>query len=618
MKTACLEIARCGRRVGSNLRRGQRWRLVVALVLMALTGALTNVPPILLGKLVDRFVDASMFQLLDAWPVLAVILASILVREALQVGRRYLVEDTCTRVEKDVRVATVRHLLHLDLGFFADRQAGSLHGRLNRSIEGLVKLIKLCFLDFLPSAFVAAFALGVVLYRAPLLGGAMALVVPIGFWIVRHQVASQKGIRITLLRGKEDIDGAVVELLGGIENVRALHTEDFETARVERVAERLRAKEIVHHLWMAGYDAAKYVNEGFFHVFVLGMSIWLATTHVISPGDILTYSMLFLGVMMPLRELHRILDEAHESSLRLYDLFDLMDLPEDRSFAPIVAPAAARPRGNEPAVSLSGLHFSYPGVREAVLNNFDLVVRAGEFIGICGPTGCGKSTLLKILLRLLHAQQGAVSLFGRDIASITREELAQKVGYVGQNAFLVSGTVFANIAYGMDDVLPEAVAEAARKANIHDEILAFPLGYDTPVGERGALLSGGQRQRVALARVFLRAPSLLILDEATAALDNLNERVVQTAIEECMVGRTVIAVAHRLTTLRNADRIIVCDKGGAVEAGTYHELLVAGGLFARLAHASMGADPAFTECREQDDPRSAQKHAHVSCISMAD
>lgn len=170
---------------------------------------------------------------------------------------------------------------------------------------------------------------------------------------------------------------------------------------------------------------------------------------------------------------------------------------------------------------------------------------------------------------------------------MTREDLSQMVGYVSQNAFLFSGSVFQNIAYGMKDAPKELVEEAARKANIHDEILSFPMSYDTQVGERGCKLSGGQRQRIALARVFLRSPSLRLLDEATAALDNLNEKAVQSAVKEAMIGRTVISAAPRLTTLRKADRIIVLEKGQIVESGTYLQLLMSDGLFSRLARACM-------------------------------
>jgi ATP-binding cassette subfamily B protein len=282
------------------------------------------------------------------------------------------------------------------------------------------------------------------------------------------------------------------------------------------------------------------------------------------------------------------------------DFFDLMDLPEDISFAAVPAISKISLCEKEPAVKISGLNFTYPGACEPTIDNLDLVIQAGEFIGICGPTGSGKSTILKILLRLIHAQHGNIFLLGLDLNSMTREDLARMVGYISQNAFLVSGTVFDNIAYGMDNVPPEEVEEAARKANIHKEIVAFPEGYYTQVGERGSKLSGGQRQRIALARVFLQSPSLLILDEATAALDNLNEKVVQEAIEEAMIGKTVIAVAHRLTTLRNADRILVFDKGRVVESGTYHDLLEAGGLFTHLAQASMDAKGRILFDEERD------------------
>lgn len=584
------ELFSCIGRVAAILTSKQRIRLVVALCLMAIAGALTNVPPVVLGKLLDSFVLHHVLNFKQTWTFLAFIMGATLVREAMQVLRKYLIEGTCTQVEKDMRISSVRHLLRVDLSFFSMHQIGSLHGRLSRSIDGLVKLIKLSFLDFLPSIFVAAFALGVVFFRAPLLLGlAMALVVPISLLVVVIQVASQKGIRIGLLRGKEKIDGTLVELLSGLENVRAMHTGRFETNRVENVSEELRHKEMVHHVWMAVFDAWKYVNEGLFHVVVLAVSLWLASNGQISTGDVLTYSILFAGVIAPLREVHRILDESHESSIRTRDLFGIMDIPEDRSFNTISSISANMVPNfqSDIAVRTKGLCFTFPDSDSPAVKDLDLTVREGEFLGICGPAGCGKSTLLRVLLRIIHPDSGEIILLGRNLLNYKREELAQMIGYVSQYPFLVSGTVFQNIAYGMCNAPPEIVNEAARKANIHEEILNFPMSYNTQVGERGCNLSGGQRQRIALARVFLRSPSLLLLDEATAALDNINEMAVQTAVEEAMIGRTVISVAHRLTTLRSADRIIVMEKGGIAESGTYLELLTSGGLFSHLAKASM-------------------------------
>lgn len=270
-----------------------------------------------------------------------------------------------------------------------------------------------------------------------------------------------------------------------------------------------------------------------------------------------------MGVVTPLREIHRILDEAHESSIRVQDFFSFVDLPTDRSYTietnydlPPVCSGVS-----EQSILVTRLSYTYSGAVIPALNDINLKINNGDFVGICGPAGCGKSTLLKILLNLCHFDKGSVSLLGRDISQIQRGELADLIGYVSQTPFLVSGTIYENIAYNMEGVTLEEVENAARKANIHDEIMQMPNNYYTLVGERGANLSGGQRQRVALARIFLRSPSIIILNEATSAMDNLNEKAVQKALERVMEGKTVLAVAHRLTTLWNADKIFVMENG---------------------------------------------------------
>ncbi len=587
MKAEAMSLAEIVARILRALEARQSWRLFMALLLMAVAGALASVPAIVLGKILDRFIAEEGIVFVTALLPLAAILGAVLLREGIQVLRKYLVEDTCTRVEKKTRVDAVEHVLKYDLCYFSDTQVGSLHGRLNRSIEGLVRLLKLGFLDLLPAVFVAIFALGIALVRVPVLGVVMAMVVPIGIFIVFRQVRSQKGIRISLLRGKEEMDGAVVELLGGLESVRALNTLRIETCRVEQISERLRRTEIRHHMWMAYYDAMKYLNEGVFHVLVLALAIILASKGSISTGDILTFSMLFVGVMTPLREIHRILDEAHESSIRVHDLFDLMDMPEDASFrAPTVRTDGKQGAPTGTAIEVHNLGYRYPGAKVDAISDLSLEVERGEYIGLCGSAGCGKSSFLKLVLRLLHAQQGRVVLCGRELNDLTREELADMIGYVSQVPFILSGTVAENIAYGLEDAPHERIEEAARLANIHDEVLEMPQGYQTSVGERGVTLSGGQRQRIAIARVFLRSPQILLLDEATSALDNINEHLVQRSIERAMRGRTVIAVAHRLTTLRGAHRILVFNKGRIAESGTFEQLALDGGVFSSLLKAA--------------------------------
>jgi ATP-binding cassette subfamily B protein len=226
------------------------------------------------------------------------------------------------------------------------------------------------------------------------------------------------------------------------------------------------------------------------------------------------------------------------------------------------------------------------GRRKQALQGIDLAIRRGEWVGIAGRSGGGKSTWLKVLLRLTHPSGGRVSFGGVPLEDVSRQAIGHLIGYVGQVPFVFSGTIEENIAYGVDSASPEAIRRAAEMACIHDEILAMPAGYQAPVAERGQNLSGGQRQRLALARLFLKNPPILILDEATSALDNISERNVQRALAAARADRTVILVAHRLSTLLDADRILVFDNGQIVESGSYDELVQRGGVFSELLFCS--------------------------------
>jgi ATP-binding cassette subfamily B protein len=393
---------------------------------------------------------------------------------------------------------------------------------------------------------------------------------------------------LELLRGREYLDGTVVEQLSGLDYVRVANTHAQEVNRVARAAEYRRRKELGHHVAMSFFGAAKAVVEGLFHVAVLGLAAYLAIRGSITFGDILTFSMLYLSAMAPLNEVHRVIDEGHEASLRVHDLIDLLTMPVDRS---VKTATHREPRLNDsaPVVRTEGLTVEYllpTGGSRRVLDHINLEIYEGETVGIAGKSGCGKSTLLKVLMRLLHPTTGQAWLKGVPLEEVSRETLACLIGYVGQNPFIFSGTIEENICYGATKWLPEDVRRAAERAGIHDEIMAMPNQYDSPVAERGQNLSGGQKQRIALARVFLIDPPILILDEATSALDTVSERRVQQAIGTASRNRTVIMVAHRLSTFADADRIIVFDNGRIAETGTYNELLERDGLFAELARCA--------------------------------
>jgi ATP-binding cassette subfamily B protein len=513
-----------------------------------------------------------------------------LVRETMNVLRRYLIEDMCTRIDKDMHVRVVAHLMKVDLGRLEQNQVGALYGRITRSVEGLVRFMRIAFLDFVPALFTGCFALWATLAKQPQMALAMAGVIPISLSLTVWQLITQKGVRLSLLRGREAIDGTVVEQLGGIDYIRAANTHQAEAERVGQAAERRRSTELRHHFQMSLFGSGKAINEGFFHLVVLAYAVYLLVNGTVLPGEILTFSVLYLGVMAPLNEVHRIIDEAQECSLRVRDLLDLLAEPIDVSFH---APASCEPRLvlGEPVFVTEGLCVSLGSnhrERRPVLESLSITLRHGETIGVAGRSGCGKTTWLRTLLRIAHPCAGDASFCGLPLSEVSRESIGQIVGYVGQNPFVFAGTIAQNIAYGCADATQVDIECAAALACIDGEILAMPGGYAARVAERGQNLSGGQKQRLALARVFLKNPPILILDESTSALDNIVERRVQQAIARARADRTVIIVAHRLSTLREADRILVFEDGRIVETGTYLDLIQSGGVFAALVRSAEG------------------------------
>ncbi len=599
------------RELGIVVRRGRQvWRLVPwrhrlallgALVVMSLASAANTAIPVCLGQLVNS-VDPAEHPGRSAAALgrvavfyLTVIAGAYLVRESMNVVRRFLVERTCTRIDKDMYVRVVAHLMKVDLTVLAQDHVGALYGRINRSVEGLVRFVRLTFLEFVPAILTGSFALAAAFSKQPGIALAMLGVAPLSLAFTIWQIITQKGIRLDLLRTRERMDGTVVEQLGGIDYVRAANTHRHEVRRVVRAAERRRSKELRHHFEMSLFGSGKAINEGLFHVLVIAFAVYLLVQGQLQPGGVMMFSMLFLSVMAPLNEVHRFMDEAHESSLRIGDLIGLLSVPIDRSFK---TPADGEPPRLAPgqplfvAEDLAVEFAAADGTRRRALDGLGVTIRHGETIGVAGRSGCGKTTWLRALMRLVHPCHGTATLGGVPLERVTREAIGELVGYVGQNPFLFAGTVEQNIAYGCKDGTPEQICHAAQMACIHDEIMARPGGYRSRVSERGQNFSGGQRQRIALARVFLKNPPILVLDEGTSALDNTSERLVQKAINAARADRTVILVAHRLTTLRDADRILVFDDGRIVETGSYAELVRQGGVFAELVRSAEGHEPA--------------------------
>lgn len=565
------------------LPKKQKAGFFLILLILVISAGLNQVTPLAVGYLTDFVLNQQDITFSAVVPILLVILLVNVVNEVIKVLRRLIVEDTATQAEKNARQKATTSLLLAPLSYFRSHMTGNIHGRLNRSLEGTVKLMKLVFMDFAPAVTTGLAAIVTIFLQLPFLVACLViLVIPIGTILVFRQISTQKGIRLELLDTKADMDGTIVELLGGIETIRALDSAQAEGQRIETRSEQLRKKEMRHHKAMAFYDCLKFVNEAVFSVLVIGISVFLASKQIISVGAVLTAYLCFTQLTGPLRELHRILDEFSECVILAQDYFQMVDIPRDFSYAPALSEVV--PSGND--IDIRKVSFAYPEKpQERILTEVSLQVASGKFIGIAGPSGCGKSTLIKLVDKLEQAQ-GDVYLGSAELGGLSRRALAEVVALVPQTPFLIADTVYRNICYGMTrEVSLEEVKEAARKASIAADIEKLPGGYQFILSEGGTNLSSGQRQRIALARIFLRKPRILILDEATSALDNTSEKHIQAEIEkmkdEC--GTTILSIAHRLTTLRNCDEIIVMDHGEIVQRGTYAQLESTPGLFRDMA-----------------------------------
>ena len=571
------------------LDKKQKIEFIVIVLIMIISAGLTQLTPKTIGWLTDDILTNNNIEFKNVIPFLILILIVNVVNEIIKIVRRVMVEDTATKTEKKARGMVIKSLLMAPLSYFRENMTGNIHGRMNRCLDGTVKLEKLLFMDFAPAIFNSIAAIVTIFITLPLmLALPMLLVIPVGIFIVFKQISSQKGIRVELLESKSQMDGTIVELINGIEVIRVCDSVDFEVNRFNNKSEFLRTKEMKHHKAMAIYDCLKFINQAFFTVLIIGISTYLATQGIISVGSVLTAYLCFTQLLKPLEELHRIFDELSECTVLATDFFKMVEIPNDFSYLELAEKNGSAK--NNSIISIKDLDFYYnEDVNKSILNKFNIDIEKGMFLGIAGPSGCGKSSLIKAICKLEQGH-GEIFINSKNINSLSRKDISEIIALVPQKPFLISGTIYENICYGIERKISlKEVEEAAKKAFIFDYINSLPNKFDSLISEGGDNLSGGQRQRIAIARVFLRKPKILILDEATSALDNTSEKYIQTEIEKLQNDNntTIISIAHRLTTLKNCDKIIVLNKGKIEESGKYDELIAQNGIFSDMYYGKL-------------------------------
>jgi ATP-binding cassette subfamily B protein len=550
-------------------------------------------PEVLIGVAVDVVVNQKASFLArvgivdpkDQLVLLALITVVVWVGESLF---QYLYDvrwrDLAQNLQHDLRMEAYRHVQKLDMAYFERNRSGNLLAVLNEDINQMERFLNGGANDLI-QVFVGSLMVGGVFFVLTHELAFLALVpVPLilygAFWFQRRLAPRYGAVR--------EAAGALAARLNnniqGIATVKAYAAEEYEAGHIEQGSDDYRARngEAIRLSAAITPVIRMAILAGFTVTLLYGGFMALNGDIGVGSYSVLVY--LTQRLLWPLTRLADLTDLYQRSMSSIERVMNLLQTPVNIAYEGRALPRAAV-RGELVFESVS---FAYDGTSRPALDRIDLRIDAGRSAAFVGSTGGGKSTLIKLLLRFYEPQQGRVLLDGVPIGELNLQHLRRAIGYVAQDTFLADASVAQNIAYGVPDATREAVIEAAKSAEAHDFIMALPQGYDTPVGERGLRLSGGQRQRLALARAILKDPPILVLDEATSAVDNETEAAIQRSLERLVVGRTTLIVAHRLSTVRHADTIHVIDGGRIAESGTHDELLALDGIYASLWRLQTG------------------------------
>ncbi len=524
----------------------------------------------------------------------AVVIGLAVIKALATFGKSYLSEGVAVRISGDVQNQLYAHLMRADLKFFHGVSSGRLISSFLTDAMQLREAAGKALVGLVKDTLTLAFLIAVMFEKDWRLALIAVAVLPLAAFPLRRTGRRVRKSSEQVQERSGTLAAHLDATFDGAREVKAYGMESFETERA-RVAIRSREKAMLKTIRIRA--AASPMMEMLAGV-AIALVIWYGGNRVIegvtTPGAFFAFITALLLSYQPLKALAN-LNAALQSGLAAADrLFDALDRLPEIEDAPGAEPLAVR--GGE--ITFDGVSFAYRPETPA-LNGVSLSVPAGRTVALVGPSGAGKSTILNLIPRVFDVDQGRVAIDGVDVRRVTLASLRRAIGLVAQDTTLFDDTVRANIAYGRADATDAEIAAAAEAAGASDFIAALAEGYDTEVGSRGVRLSGGQRQRIAIARAMLKNAPILLLDEATSALDTESERAVQAALTRLMAGRTTLVVAHRLSTVLHADRILVIEDGRIVESGRHQELIARGGRYARL-HATQFATP------PESDPRRAE------------
>jgi ATP-binding cassette subfamily B protein len=580
--------------------RPYRRKVTIVGVLIAVTAALGVVNPLLIKYIFDNGLFGNPPGSCQglACPQMDVVFLGValmiiipIITGGLGIVQTYYANFVGLRVMQDLRNALYEHLQNMPLRFFTSTRTGEIQSRLANDVGGVQTVVTDTASSILSNVVVIISTLVAMLFISIPLTLLSLCLMPFFLWLTVRVGRARREVASSTQKTMADMTSVTEETLSvsGVLLSKAFGRQSYEIGRFREENERLTGLQVRQTM----------IGRSFFAVVGTFFSITPALVYLIAgillnrgstsltAGDIVAFTTLQSRLFFPIGSMLQVSTEVH-SSLALFDrIFEYLDLKHDITDAPDAEPLV-NVRGE---VTLDHVRFHYESVeeipegeddREWTIDDVSLEIRPGQLAALVGPSGAGKTTITYLVPRMYDVDQGAVRIDGRDTRKLTLASIADAIGIVTQETYLFHDTIRRNLLYGRPDATQEELEEAARAANIHNRIAELADGYDTVVGERGYKLSGGEKQRLAIARVILKDPKILILDEATSSLDTTSERLVQAALEPLMEGRTTIAIAHRLSTILAADVIFVLDRGRVVEQGRHDELLALGGLYAQL------------------------------------
>ncbi len=548
--------------------------MVCALAVAAIDLIFPWVSRTAMNTLLPQKLFAAFFTVM-AVMVAAYFLKSVLYYVITVVGHRMGV-----LTESDMRRDIFTHMQDLSCSFYDKNRTGVLMSRITSDLFEVTELahhgpenIVICTLTIL-GALIVLFTIRWELALA------LAVILPLCLWFTLSQRLRMKRANVEVKRKTADIYAAIESSISGIRTAKAFANEHVEHEKFEGANALFRGAKVEYYKSMGLFMSGMEFTTGIMQVVVVAFGGFLIMRGKMDFVTLITFSLYVSTFVTPVRKLAQFSEQYMQGAAGFERFLEIMRTEPEIQDSP-----DARELGEvEGRVEYRDVSFSYSnGV--PVLSHIDLEVEPGQCLAVVGPSGGGKTTLCQLLPRLYDVTGGAVLVDGHDVRELTQASLRRSIGMLQQDVFLFAGTIRENIRYGRGDATDEEIVAAAVRAEIHDEIMALPDGYDSYIGERGVMLSGGQKQRVSIARIFLKNPKILILDEATSALDTVTEQRIQASLDALCEGRTSIIIAHRLSTIRHADRIAVIEGERIAEAGSHEELMKKNGVYASLVRA---------------------------------